>query len=90
LPLGFPKKECRMNLERKRLAELTTLFFDCRQNRRVQDCEECGKYRNSFRDCPYKAEHDEYWELLDGHIDIFKEGRAAIAELLPERVRKCL
>ena len=55
----------------ERLAELITLFSRCRQKREVRNCEECGLLHPDFRDCPLKAQHDEYRDIeLSGKVEL--------------------
>ena len=74
----------------ERLAELITLFSRCRQKRKVRNCEECGLLHPDFRDCPLKAQHDEYRDIeLSGKVELKEAYPLLPADVLQELNPKC-
>jgi len=73
---------------KKRLAELIALFYDCRKSRGLKTCADCDYWQTTLPKlvgCKYEKEHQEYWELLDKHKDIFFEGIRAVEPYLRNR-----
>jgi hypothetical protein len=68
-----------MSEAKRRLRELSSMFRSCREERRVKTCEECeGWARATLASCPLKAEHEEYWRILESHPDIFYAGPSCL------------
>jgi hypothetical protein len=83
----------KMELEeaRKRLAILITIFHDCRSFKGVLSCMDCEYYDKSSWPigvkCPYRSEHEEYWQILTKYPEILIGGIREVAKYLPKEVK---
>jgi hypothetical protein len=76
---------------RMRLAELITIFYNCRSSRGISSCMDCEYYHKSSWpmgvECPYRSEHEEYWQTILKHPEILSEGIRGITKYLPKEVK---